>query len=896
MSLDLLQSVRSRADSGVSFKGIGTADFYLRQFEQCVGGSCPSQYFKDVSAFRWRKGLEASAKRLVYHHPLMDVDGDFFSGEAIKAAAAKFGDLPPHTIAAFNAVITTTRQDRDGDILETAGASIDPKSPLLYQHMPFENCGRLLQEGKHTSKSLSGALSICNTPLGEDVALLTEHGALRISHGFAAEDYEPIEGESGFHILKFNIMEVSLVSIPSNPDAEVTMFSRDKLHSPLAKAFAEAKFKSRPVVSAVSIDVASLASSLPAGTSVTFAKSAEQDKQGAACGCKSHKAGSMSNAMGVKSVVPYKKTPASDSDTWDADKAEKGLRSWAGVDGDDPSSEAFGRYKQGFGIVDGDAENLTSYKYPHHEASDGKLTVNRKALGAVIAAINGGRGGSSLSESDRKGLYNHISKHYRDSFPDDDVPELKCVAPLRYKGKERDFFNAERTKGVYVEFENSFDDIRQDLNDALLSYLIANGVADSGDCCYIVDLFLYQAIVQVMDRDYLYGYAPYSDDATSYYVLDWEMGADEEPVWSGVPQHVEITPQITALDKRARSMFLKSLPAKHVRSLSKAMGHCSFVADHDDATKAVKTLATKAKNAIQEVHDAHAGKGVGMSQDQQATLEKAMGYCSKGADHDEATDDLAKRFKSAGTLVKSVMEGDMSGEESLESLIVKSGRKVSAANESKLKSAAANFKAISDDDEAYPPVAELAKKGYTAIKGIFSTGGDDGSDMNAYTDGEGSPDDAGKSAHVDGEKAGRAISKQTEATIREAIGHGKGVIAHEKATSGHKALARKSVAKLKGVIGDNSQDDTEGGEDDADGSLSLHGGNPLMNDEGKSVAARCKQALAAGLIEYAISGHFDDLKGLREFANEAIDTTTRIEKQNQYQAESALIEQALAAI
>lgn len=799
MSLDLLQSVRNRAEAGIPAKGIGTADFYLRQFEQCLDGSCPSQYFKDVSAFRWRKGLESSSRKLVYHHPDMGVDESaFYFGDALKAAAPKFGDLPPHTVAAFNATITTTRQDRDGDILETSGADLDPKATLLYQHMPFEACGRLLKEGKHTNKLLTGSLSLCGTALGEDCAMLAEHGALRISHGFTADDYEPIEGEAGFHILKFKILEVSLVSIPSNPDAEITAFSRDKLHHPFVKALAGVKFDARPVISTVPIDVAALANSLPAGTSVTFSKSADEKSmtEPTACSCKSHK---------------------------------------------------------------------TEREMPSESP------VNVKGADAV-------------------------------------------AAPLRYKGKERDFFNPERaTKGVYVEFENSFDDIRGDLNDSLLSYLIANGVADAGDCCYIVDLFLYQAIVQVCSRDYMYGYS-YGEDAYTYFMLDWEMGADEEPVWSGAPQAIEITPQITALDKRARSMFVKSMPAKHVRSLSKAMGYCQKVIDSDDATKAVSDLASKAFNAIQSVHADQDGKAFGLSDEHGKKLTKAMGHCSAGAEHADATDALAKHFKSAGTLIKSVMDDSDYGSESLESLIVKAGRKLSAANTAKLKSAAANFKAIADDDEAHKSVAELATKGYSSVKSVFATGGDSGSDfdesgnntgddMAAYTAtgesaNDGGPQDIGKSAGVDGEKAGRAISKKTEATIREAIDHGKGIIAHEKAASEHKSLARKSVSKLKSIIGDKSpDDDTTGGVDDADGSLSLHGGNVLMNDDaGKSLVGLCEKALADGVIEYAISGHFDELERLENFAKRALDTTRLIGQQKKHKAESALIKNALAAI
>lgn len=247
----LLHAVQSRTAA----YGIGTAAPFLRHFERCLGGMCPSKCFESVSEARWRRAVNAAKRQLVYHHPEMGVAGEF-------ERAARGAELPPHTIASFPAVITTTRQDRDGDILETRGAELDPKAPLLYQHLPFENVGRLLKPGARTRTALSGVFSLCGTALGEDCAMLAEHGALRISHGFMAEEFEPLDEKEyeipGFRVLKFKILEVSLVSIPSNPDAEITAFSRNKLKHPLTMAAASFKFEARPVVEPVAIDIAAL--------------------------------------------------------------------------------------------------------------------------------------------------------------------------------------------------------------------------------------------------------------------------------------------------------------------------------------------------------------------------------------------------------------------------------------------------------------------------------------------------------------------------------------------------------------------------------------------------------------------------------------------------------------
>ncbi|HVC94027.1 MAG TPA: HK97 family phage prohead protease [Pirellulales bacterium] len=239
---NLLASVRRRT----THRGISTAAPFLRELTACLGGVCPSKVLGDISADAWDTMLKEAESRLVYHADDMAIGDD---SDAIKAAQGNA--LPPHTIATFPAVITTTRQDRDGDVLETKGAELDPAAPLLWQHLTTEPIGRLLKEGKRTKTSLTGSFAIAATALGQDAALLAEHGALRISHGFLPDEFEPLDAKdafSGFHITAFKILEVSLVSVPSNPDAVITQFSREKLHHPLVRAWAGAMFDARPVL------------------------------------------------------------------------------------------------------------------------------------------------------------------------------------------------------------------------------------------------------------------------------------------------------------------------------------------------------------------------------------------------------------------------------------------------------------------------------------------------------------------------------------------------------------------------------------------------------------------------------------------------------------------------
>lgn len=152
------------------------------------------------------------------------------------------GDLSPGSIMDFDCVVTTTRQDRDGDVLETAGADLDPMAPLLWQHVPLMPCGKVVKQLSKTASRLMARCAVADTELGRDVAVLVEFGGLRISHGFKPAEWEPLQDDKGqavgMRFLKFKVLEVSVVSVPSNEDAIILAHSRAKLHNPALKAWA----------------------------------------------------------------------------------------------------------------------------------------------------------------------------------------------------------------------------------------------------------------------------------------------------------------------------------------------------------------------------------------------------------------------------------------------------------------------------------------------------------------------------------------------------------------------------------------------------------------------------------------------------------------------------------
>lgn len=126
-------------------------------------------------------------------------------------------------------------------------------------------------------------------------------------------------------------------------------------------------------------------------------------------------------------AVAVHHTGTSDS-SWDAGAQIKNIPSdaTAGVLGDVYAWKPTGD----------DADSKSNWKFPHHFVdSDGKPgDASTVACSAVVAALNGGRGGTIIPEGDKKGVYNHVIAHLKDSgVKEADLPELKAARDPRHE-------------------------------------------------------------------------------------------------------------------------------------------------------------------------------------------------------------------------------------------------------------------------------------------------------------------------------------------------------------------------------------------------------------------------------------------------------------------------------
>ena len=133
-------------------------------------------------------------------------------------------------------------------------------------------------------------------------------------------------------------------------------------------------------------------------------------------------------------AVPFEETPKADEGrSWDADRAVSSLRRWASSDGSGEKDKIdWGKYRRGFAWYDeDDAENFGSYKLPHHEVIDGRLVVVWRGVAAAMAALMGARGGVDIPSSDRRPVYNHLARHYRQFGKE--PPDFEALEDLREK-------------------------------------------------------------------------------------------------------------------------------------------------------------------------------------------------------------------------------------------------------------------------------------------------------------------------------------------------------------------------------------------------------------------------------------------------------------------------------
>lgn len=116
----------------------------------------------------------------------------------------------------------------------------------------------------------------------------------------------------------------------------------------------------------------------------------------------------------TKGVIPY-------SIHGDSEKADEDTEWDAGKEVGKADVEQLKKMCAWFDSENADVKS--SYKLPHHLADGNKVVWN--GVKAAMGALLGARGGVDIPDADKRGVYNHLKKHY-DQF-DKEAPEFRDI-------------------------------------------------------------------------------------------------------------------------------------------------------------------------------------------------------------------------------------------------------------------------------------------------------------------------------------------------------------------------------------------------------------------------------------------------------------------------------------
>ncbi len=236
---------------------------------------------------------------------------------------------------------------------------------------------------KRTEGGLKFKPMFADTPEGRETYDLYKAGVMNtFSVGFIPRKWESPDdtkdGEFDWEIkgkrpdrvyTDVELLEISCVAVPANPEARV-----DETYSALVEAYEAGMIKTKMIAD--------------------YVKELKPE---------------------IKRVIPYRDLGTADINTeWDAAAEVRA------ADVDD--------LKLMCAWYDAEnADNKGAYKLPHHKASGGHPAVWR-GVSAAMGALLGARGGVDIPDSDRRGVYNHLAKHYAQF--DKEPPEFREISEM----------------------------------------------------------------------------------------------------------------------------------------------------------------------------------------------------------------------------------------------------------------------------------------------------------------------------------------------------------------------------------------------------------------------------------------------------------------------------------
>lgn len=299
--------------------------------------------------------------------------------------------------------ISTGTVDRDNDTVNPDGWKLDNylRNPVVlfahdYQALPVARAEAIWVEGG-SLKSKARFTSHDLYPFGYMVYQFYQQGFMRAtSVGFAPSKWQFSDDRKyGVDFQEQELLEYSCVPVPANPEALVDAKAKGIDTSPL-KEWAERVLDDWHEEKGLWLprsQVEAVFAAVSGKKSITVP------------------------GMTTKGTISYASAHPDGTPKAPEDEAWDGPAEVAAADVDDLKVMAAWMDSE-------NAENKGAYKLLHHKAA-GQHAVVWAGVRAAMGALLGARGGVAIPDDDRRGVYNHLARHYREF--DKEPPEFRSV-------------------------------------------------------------------------------------------------------------------------------------------------------------------------------------------------------------------------------------------------------------------------------------------------------------------------------------------------------------------------------------------------------------------------------------------------------------------------------------
>jgi len=174
-----------------------------------------------------------------------------------------------------------------------------------------------------------------------------------------------------------------------------------------------------------------------------------------------------------KTIIPYVKYKlAGKGDDWNEKLAKANVKDWATTEEDVVDVAEYGK---AFTWIDNKGKELDKYKLLHHDYQNGLVTVWRGTVRAMAEVLDSK---SDIPAEERRGAYNHLAKHYKEFG--EEAPKFASYSEAELKemfGELNETKDEDIKKNLELVTTKDFKEIISNMTTALQSLIAGSDKA-----------------------------------------------------------------------------------------------------------------------------------------------------------------------------------------------------------------------------------------------------------------------------------------------------------------------------------------------------------------------------------------------------------------------------------